>query len=818
MAGTFTEAQKYLSGYLQALRKRGSVIPPEAEESYLGYLQALEALEAMTLRFATPAPDGACPPLSRQDRADLKAAYGQVMKTGSVCLSRIGGQDPLLAEPARMITVLNGRLLKDLNALNSVPAEETPSLPEVAEHSRALHLVLPDSAELRNVAGNSSSRTPVSYTDAAGKKRFGFFTPKKTVKPYMPELERRVEEIRAISPRFGQAMDRYIHHPPVASPLAAITQFSGAFANIDRRRMLKGFQDPGDPFTAEEIRAFTRNRKLMDRVLEFTKISFDLLKVETQYGVSLGLDLSRERRVDSRNAAMSSMAGLLGIPDLLADSVPATLTRNGVRVEGTFTEKAEGVDIRTMKPGDPAAGYLADRDPERAWLKDYFDLQILDFLCQNVDRHRQNMILQFDFADPANPRLMGLKGIDNDMAFGRLDPDADTDMLSRISDINHISASMKETVEALDPAMVRAALTGYGLQPDEIDAACERTRLLKEKLPRMHVVQDGEWRDIPQNVLKTDKRSKSYDVFDHLYHMNNPETLRLRNSQAEPEPVYAEGAAAEPFGRGTVPGVLARLEALDRLSYENQHWYLIHAKPQYGQMRRTVRKLKETLVRIGGEPTGEKLTELAKDLEELKLWAGGYLSVKGRPEGARAEGRVHAATELLNFAEEYLPAVYDHIAADQAQIGRRLSESAAAGRALIMGHLRGERAGVSALQDAFADLCMDSMLKQERRSAREARQQGPGTLELAMMKYGTRAVWKSLRKTQCVTAAEQALFPAGRPQNAELAAMLNPDDLGRDGIDRLAKTLLSGRDTPARIRELSANAVTRAITESGRSF
>lgn len=50
-------------------------------------------------------------------------------------------------------------------------------------------------------------------------------------------------------------------------------------------------------------------------------------------------------------------------------------------------------------------------------LKSLVDIQILDFVCMNIDRHLGNMMFQFEGEGTKNPRFVGVQGIDNDLSF-----------------------------------------------------------------------------------------------------------------------------------------------------------------------------------------------------------------------------------------------------------------------------------------------------------------------------------------------------------------------------------------------------------------
>lgn len=66
---------------------------------------------------------------------------------------------------------------------------------------------------------------------------------------------------------------------------------------------------------------------------------------------------------------------------------------------------------------------LDEDDPmkdSKGCFKQIADLQALDFLCGNVDRHDGNFSFQISKDRP--PRVLGIKGFDNDTSFGDLIP------------------------------------------------------------------------------------------------------------------------------------------------------------------------------------------------------------------------------------------------------------------------------------------------------------------------------------------------------------------------------------------------------------
>ena len=127
------------------------------------------------------------------------------------------------------------------------------------------------------------------------------------------------------------------------------------------------------------------------------------------------LGLKEGTRIDNRNSAMSSVAKLLGKSELIAKSVNMKFVdQKGKVQEGTFMDYAEGLDFGGE---DEAFRAVNDRPFEGKnsykGLKQIADLQVLDYICGNVDRHGTNMVFLAD----ENGDIVGVKGIDNDSSF-----------------------------------------------------------------------------------------------------------------------------------------------------------------------------------------------------------------------------------------------------------------------------------------------------------------------------------------------------------------------------------------------------------------
>ena len=192
------------------------------------------------------------------------------------------------------------------------------------------------------------------------------------------------------------------------------------------------------------------------------------------------LKLQEGARLDDRNASMSAVADLLGVPKLLAKSTPMRcVDQDGTVVEGTFMDYADGEDLNSgpekfVKTVDDATALFATEGSH--FVKDVLDMQVLDYLCGNVDRHMGNMAYQLN----EKGQIVGLQGFDNDSAFGLFKGEKDGRLRMRgLEEMRVMSKSMYERIQNTSPEMLKLSLRGTGRSSEEIQFACERLRDLK---------------------------------------------------------------------------------------------------------------------------------------------------------------------------------------------------------------------------------------------------------------------------------------------------------------------------------------------------
>lgn len=124
------------------------------------------------------------------------------------------------------------------------------------------------------------------------------------------------------------------------------------------------------------------------------------------------------------NVASSRIANLLGQGHLIAQSELATMEdSNGTKINGILMQKAEGKSgtdaaLEEREKSFRAGGEQAVKDLKKTltplFMKSLADLQVLDNIFGQVDRHSGNYMVQ-----QKDGKFTGLTAIDNDFAFGQ---------------------------------------------------------------------------------------------------------------------------------------------------------------------------------------------------------------------------------------------------------------------------------------------------------------------------------------------------------------------------------------------------------------
>ena len=164
------------------------------------------------------------------------------------------------------------------------------------------------------------------------------------------------------------------------------------------------------------------------------------------------------------------------------------------------------------------------------------DLQIIDYLCLNEDRHPGNLMYQVN----QEGIITGIQGIDNDSSFGRRRCGQVENSALKV-----ISKTMADKVKKLSPEMLRFALRGRGLSDEEVTAAVDRLSDLKKLIRNKTVrtVRDDKFNELSNDqMFPTDKDRFISDlnigetlmVYDEAFNtMNEKVTTYLQKKTGE---------------------------------------------------------------------------------------------------------------------------------------------------------------------------------------------------------------------------------------------------------------------------------------------
>lgn len=208
--------------------------------------------------------------------------------------------------------------------------------------------------------------------------------------------------------------------------------------------------------------------------------------------VPLGIvDEGGEANMTRRNVATSRMADLLGLGNLIAKSQTVEIfdKASGQTFRGNLMDQAEGEE------NEAVSSKLWAKQVTSGFIRDAMNLQVLDMLCGQGDRHGRNILYKTD-----QGKISGLQAIDNDGAFGTNIDAASSQSYNKRSDarvfhvetgemiIPYMDKELADRIEALDSQMVRYVLSDL-LKEAEINATIRRLEILKRGIQKAKVEQ-----------------------------------------------------------------------------------------------------------------------------------------------------------------------------------------------------------------------------------------------------------------------------------------------------------------------------------------
>lgn len=359
----------------------------------------------------------------------------------------------------------------------------------------------------------------------------------------------------------------------------------------------------------------------------------------------------------------------MGCGHLLASAEPMEIIVGGKKVEGVFMEAAEGSDLGRLKKDDPLydINILSVENPE--FLQQITDLQVLDFICGNVDRHKENMVYQLKSTEGKAPVFVGVKGIDNDCAFGTPKIVEGKQIMRMVNPdfMQYITPAMAVKVNELKKDMFILALKNNGITEKEIDAAWDRVgkvrdALQKEQIKIIHKkdwkeqklkdreVNDGTYYDTVKNIRENvkEKVAKQHDKAQNIGHVDKAkpvEYIKDRNN-------FVDTLISK---KDQIMNLRKKMEDAKAIFYDSSEYKLM--KKSFEKVEKLTLQIEEKNsqgIKIE-EGDIEKLTSAYITLAEK---TENYIDLKKLlPHQERGQKRRAFAVELLEFAHDTLDGI-----------------------------------------------------------------------------------------------------------------------------------------------------------------
>lgn len=403
-----------------------------------------------------------------------------------------------------------------------------------------------DDLTAKTMKGLLSERIPISYTDDEGVEHKGFFTEESLLirNNFWDEIVKKAgsQEIKQSSrdflstlfqsPEFYQkcktadGVRKFCREIEASSLRIYQEKYKAYGEDVGRQKadeeVWRDFFKQLD-FEPELIASLEKNKEGLfnDALRDFIEKFVDIRDEWTfKYNENLNIQLylkdmkiNMNDNITDRNCAMTQIAQLVGRDDLLARAVPMDICVGGRKRRGVFMEEAKGYNLEQWQKTNKTQKRLNDMTPT-AW-KDLADLQMIDYICGNVDRHTGNMIYQFN----KDGKLEHVKGIDHDLSFGYIPKDEEKKKLPKVENMMAVSSSMADRINNLTPEQFELMLCGLDLPEKQKKAAWDRVLYMRKqlakaktvsehsvndfKLGELHIIPDDLWICVkPYNMLK----------------------------------------------------------------------------------------------------------------------------------------------------------------------------------------------------------------------------------------------------------------------------------------------------------------------------
>lgn len=484
----------------------------EAEKSahgphYKKVCIALKGLIQLTNRLNDPKHE-----MSPKEYEAISKRYVEVQDACKEYLAGKSDFDDYEQKREGIITDISSVVDKDMAVLLKCDPLKPGSLSEVMDRARTRKIII-DENSIKKVGDALSSRIPLITN--SGKK--GFFTAKSVYnqdEEWKKEIEKFEDKFSGISEECKKKLELLKSNEEAQNafsfrnpefPLKQSKRNHPTVKNIMYHLAIELGMGKSGPEIKE---VFSKNKGLYDTLFDFANA---MSSITRRQGVMAVSGMKKGDVISSRNCAMSDVAKMLGCQNLIANSEPMKIEINGKMVEGVFMEAAEGSDVNNLKENDMLMQAKASSFKSKEALQQLADLQVLDFICGNTDRHMGNLFYKFEKDSKGEVKFVGIQGIDNDCSFGRIKTTPGKSIMRMVNpeDMRYISEDMATRLNDIKKEMLQLKLTHNDLSAPEIEGVWERFQKVHEavKLGKIKIVNKEYWE---KHHIVVDKNEKNY--------------------------------------------------------------------------------------------------------------------------------------------------------------------------------------------------------------------------------------------------------------------------------------------------------------------
>ena len=514
------------------------------------YRRMEDALTTLTSVIAKYYPQNGneAPNLSDENLKEIRDAYSTAIRRCNEYTSGKGDTRSSDYGQGRLNCVkeITRILNQDMLAISEIKGREQKTLPEVISRGRISETQITEE-DLSIAKGGMTNRIPLAVQTADGVCE-GFFTADKkqpSLSEIMQELGEKFnfDEGPIAELVKGSLEDEDSRRHLLDNLLGKFDEFSGwtemlksnirnnpvSFMNHLEDLIDAHVTDIDDNKRVKE--ALNKSQELRNAFYDFVMAGGSAYSTQwvnrTKGGIQPGQDIPK------RNVAVSRVANLLGMGSLVARAERMTLTDNaGNTITGVFQEKAAGSDAHRLKENDPLRKLTDNREMlnEPEFLRQLSDIQVMDYIVGNPDRHEGNLMYQMEEVD-GKMKLVGIKAIDNDMSMGIFHKGDFKGSGRYITMPENLMIIRKETADAIkamaeNDNQLKFALQDMNFTEDEMSAAIDRIKDIDQAIRdnKITVAKDEEFSsykfaDLKSKGKQTDPGAPRKNLFDIVDNM-----------------------------------------------------------------------------------------------------------------------------------------------------------------------------------------------------------------------------------------------------------------------------------------------------------